>query len=200
MTPSLLVALSVFLAFCACFDVLYRRIPNWLTCPAMLLALLVHGLTGGGAGLAHAIMGLAAGMALLMPFYLLKGMGAGDVKLMGVVGAFLGPTRVLHAFLWTGLSGGLYALILLAFRPHQLVIFLKNCLGICVLVGKYFLYGLNAARIHWILLKDKAKEREPVKVCYGVAIALGTMGSILWEHGCHAGWSELISVLSVRVF
>jgi hypothetical protein len=125
-------------------------------------------------------MGLAAGMALLMPFYLLKGMGAGDVKLMGVVGAFLGPTRVLHAFLWTGLSGGLYALILLAFRPHQLVIFLKNCLGICVLVGKYFLYGLNAARIHWILLKDKAKEERTGQGVLRSGDRPGYMGSILW--------------------
>ena len=56
------------------------------------------------------------GIALLILFHLLGGMGGGDVKLMGAVGAFLGPKGVLIAFLATALIGGIYALILLSFH------------------------------------------------------------------------------------
>ena len=195
-----LITLGAFLVLCASFDVLFRRIPNRLTYPAMLMAVLYHCIVGGTAGLVLTLGGLGVGTAMLMPFYLLKGMGAGDVKLMGVVGACLGPKEVFHAFLWTGLTGGLYALILLAFHPHQLVIFLKNCLYKCLYVAKFFLYGMNAARIPLISKEEGAQEAEPVMVCYGVAIALGTIGYLLWKHAGYSSWTEFISALSSRLF
>ncbi len=193
------IILSIFLIICACFDILYRRIPNWLTYPAAIAALLVHFLAGGMTGLAFSLAGLGVGMALLMPLYVMKGMGAGDVKLLGVVGACLGPKQVLNAFIGTSLAGGVYALILLAFHPHRLVIFLKNCFSACIRLGKVLVHGRNQ-----LAISPESKEKKPLegtrlKVCYAVAIALGTIGSMLWDRAGCAGLSETILHLKSRL-
>lgn len=199
MNPLIPITLGVYLILCACLDVLLRRIPNRLTYPAMLVALAAHAATGGTPAFLHSLGGLGAGMAMLMPFYLVKGMGAGDVKLMGVVGACLGPGRTLHAFVWTAFAGGLYAVILLAIHPHQLVIFLKTCFSKCLGVARAFRRGMDAARIPPLSQEEMTQEARPLKVCYGVAIALGTIGYMLWEHVGYSGWSELITALSGKL-
>ncbi len=58
----------------------------------------------------HSTGGLFLGVAFLLPVYLIGGMGAGDVKLMGAVGSILGPQGVFIAFLYSAIAGGLYAL------------------------------------------------------------------------------------------
>ncbi|NLI81241.1 MAG: prepilin peptidase [Deltaproteobacteria bacterium] len=192
--------LAVFLAVCAVFDLFYRRIPNWLTYPAMTAALIFRGINGGVDELLQGLSGLAVGMALLMPVYLVKGMGAGDVKLMGVVGAFLGPKEAFVAFLWTGVTGGVYALILLALHPHQLVIFLKKCLQKFVFIGKVLFYGVSGAHALSPFDEEPAHQGEGLKVCYGVAIAVGTMGYLLCKGGGHSSWPPFVCALSSRFF
>lgn len=194
------IALGIFLIICASFDLLYRRIPNWLTYPAALVAVLAHSLTGGMSGLAFSLVGLGVGMALLMPLYLVKGMGAGDVKLLGVVGACLGPKQVFYAFIGTSLAGGVYALILLAFHPHQLVTFVKNCFSGCVRLGKVLLHGRSEAAILLESNEKKPFEGTRLKVCYGVAIASGTIGSMLWERAGYPGLSGMILHLKGWLF
>ena len=108
---SLLSGSSLFLASvllaALVFDFRYRRIPNWL-----VLAGLAGGFVSGGlgSGLSHALAGTLAGLAIFLPFYLLRGMGAGDVKLMAVVGSFLGPMSAVGAALLTFLAGGLLSI------------------------------------------------------------------------------------------
>lgn len=194
------ICLGVFLVICACFDLLHGRIPNGLTYPAALGALIFHFMTGGTIGLALSFAGLGLGMALLMPLYLVKGMGAGDVKLLGVVGASLGPGQVFHAFVWTVLAGGVYALILLAFHPHQLVIFLKKCFSGFVRLGKVLLHTWSGGAISLEPVEKKPVEAVRVKVCYGVAIALGTIGSMLWERAGYAGLCEMMAHLKGWLF
>ncbi len=65
----------------------------------------------GGAGIGFSLAGFALGLALLMPFYAMRTMGAGDVKLMAMVGAFLGPAGVAGATLLSMLAGGVLALV-----------------------------------------------------------------------------------------
>ena len=100
----------------AVIDYRTGRIPNWLTAPGMLLALVLHAWQAStpAAGLLHAGGGLLAGLALLLPFWLVRAIGAGDVKLMAMVGAFLGAGGALGAALLTFVAGGVLAIVYMA--------------------------------------------------------------------------------------
>lgn len=115
--PSAQVAIAILVGVAAVVDDLARRqISNWIP-----LAALAGGLgwqTGlyGWRGLLYALAGAAAGFAAFLIFYLLGGMGGGDIKLMAGFGALLGATRLAEAALWTAGAGGLLALGALALR------------------------------------------------------------------------------------
>ena len=104
-----LIVLSLGLAAAVYIDVRTRRIPNWLTA----------GIAAGGFGLAfgggavtplQALLGLLAGLALMMPGHVMGATGAGDVKLMAAVGAVVGPDVALRAFLYSAVAGGVFAI------------------------------------------------------------------------------------------
>jgi prepilin peptidase CpaA len=109
-SSSAFAALVAGLVTASVIDVRTRRIPNELTA---VMAGLGVGLSAAGASgipLGASVAGIALGLGLMLPGYLLGATGAGDVKLMASVGAILGPGLVLSAFLFTGLAGGLLAL------------------------------------------------------------------------------------------
>jgi prepilin peptidase CpaA len=116
MLPSLSLALTPLLSAivltAAAMDIWQQRIPNWLTLTSMAIALGLHTFKAGEAGFVFSLGGIALGIALLLAFYWLGGMGAGDVKLLGAVGGFLGPSGVLAAFTFTAVLGAGYALVL----------------------------------------------------------------------------------------
>jgi prepilin peptidase CpaA len=90
-------------------DFRHRRIPNVLVAAGMLAALACAGLADG-IGLRLALAGTALGLLALLPVYALGGLGAGDVKLMAMVGAFIGPQGMPLALLATLLAGGVLTL------------------------------------------------------------------------------------------
>jgi prepilin peptidase CpaA len=102
------VVLALVLA-CAAFDWRMRRIPNALTLPAIGAGLLLYALSDGWGGLAFSAKGMALGAGVFFVPYYFGGMGAGDVKLMGAVGALLGWPMTLVALFYTALAGGLCA-------------------------------------------------------------------------------------------
>jgi prepilin peptidase CpaA len=119
------------LAGIACwFDVRTRRIPNRLTFPATALGLAAATVAHGGDGAMSSAGGLLVGMMLFFPMFALKGLGGGDVKLMGALGAWLGVFVVLGVAFYTTLAGGLLALALIV--KHR--------------------YGGQAVRNLWLLL------------------------------------------------
>jgi prepilin peptidase CpaA len=99
------VVLVVGLAACA-FDMRCRRIPNALTFGAAAAALVFHTVASGGGGLQTAALGWLAGTALFMPFFLLGGMGGGDVKLLAALGAWLGAGDAVWLAIYGSLAGG----------------------------------------------------------------------------------------------
>ena len=102
------------LAAAACwFDVRTRRIPNWLTFPAALLGLVAATAAHGGHGTVSSAAGFLVGLALFFPLFVLKGLGAGDVKLMGALGAWLGTSMIFGVAFYTTLAGGVLALALI---------------------------------------------------------------------------------------
>lgn len=115
LTAALLAAVAL---VAGAWDLLARRIPNWLTFPAAAAGLAWHSYRDGWLGLLLAAAGLALGFAVFLPFFLLGGMGAGDVKLMAAVGALAGPQALVAIFIYTGLLGGLAGLVLAAARKR----------------------------------------------------------------------------------
>jgi prepilin peptidase CpaA len=97
-------------------DLTRRRISNWTSGGAVLAGLIVHLAQKGWTGAMHSLFGSAIGFAVFLIFYLLGGMGGGDVKLMAGFGALLGDAQIMPAALWAAISGGLMAMVYLAVR------------------------------------------------------------------------------------
>src|SRR5262245_50298891 len=93
------------------FDLRTRHIPNLATFGGAALGFLYAGIVHGGSGLATSVEGWLAGLALFLPFFLLGGMGAGDVKLLACFGAWLGPWLALWTALYTMIAGGVMAIV-----------------------------------------------------------------------------------------
>lgn len=187
MTPNLmgllaLVPLVVLLLMVARQDIRSHRIPNKLVLIGVVLGITLNGLLpegwgfnsvmpGGLGGLA-ALKGLGVGMAVMLPIYWLRAMGAGDVKLMAMVGAFLGPNDILGAVLATFIAGGVMALAVVL-RSRQLCQMLQN-IRLILLGG---LVKMSAGQLP--LMNDL-----PVSVGnlpYAVAITVGTFGYLVWQ-------------------
>jgi prepilin peptidase CpaA len=100
------------------WDIASRRIPNALTFGTALAALIVHAWTGGWSGLEMAAFGWIVGIALFFPVFALGGMGAGDVKLIGALGAWLGPIAAVWVALYSGIAGGVLGLLVAAFSGY----------------------------------------------------------------------------------
>ena len=99
----------------AATDIHSQRVPNWLSFPAAILAVVLHSSFSGFSGLLFSFEGLTVGFALLIGFYAVGGMGAGDVKLLAAVGAFLGPWEVFQVFLYATVFGGIYAIAVIVY-------------------------------------------------------------------------------------
>jgi prepilin peptidase CpaA len=94
------------LAIAAYIDWKDHRVPNWLTLSAWVFGVLFHTLLNGWSGLGASLLGTVVGFSTLIIPYALKGMGAGDVKLMASVGAWVGAAVTWQAFLWIVIIGG----------------------------------------------------------------------------------------------
>lgn len=97
-------------------DLWRRNISNWIPLAALAGALVVQCTDRGWWGLAYWAGGAVAGFCAFLIFYILGGMGGGDVKLMAGFGALLGPSRLLEAVLWTAAIGGLMAAGIILWR------------------------------------------------------------------------------------
>jgi prepilin peptidase CpaA len=116
---------AAFLFFAVASDVRSHRVPNWLTLPALLAALLASPWFGATSGLLEATAGAALGFALLVGPYALGGVGAGDVKALMVLGAWLGPEAALGVAAWAVIAGGAFGLIMLVQRG-EIVVYAKR--------------------------------------------------------------------------
>jgi len=155
-------------------DIISQRIPNWLTFPAMLAAVLQNTVSTGFSGFLFSAGGICVGVVVMILPYLMGGMGAGDAKLMGAVGGLLGPKGVFIAFLLTALIGGVYALVVLAFYGSIRETYLRYWL-----IFKTFFLTRKI-----IYVPPSEQERKP-RLRYGVAIALGTIMTVIMKNNIY---------------
>ena len=165
-----IIFLFIVLGIACVTDLHQQKIPNLLTYPAMAMALTFHAMHGGWDGLLFGFAGWGAGLGLMLLPHFMGVMGAGDVKLMAVVGAVMGPSGALSAFLLTSLAGGVYALIMLAINWR---------LAGRVIVGLLQSVSLMPATggMHY-----QPQAKLP-RLCYGLAIAVGTVAACLLQPG-----------------
>jgi prepilin peptidase CpaA len=95
-------------------DVSRRQISNWIPASAFVAGVVLQTIQGGWRGTGAALLGTVTGAAVFLIFYLMGGMGGGDVKLMAGFGAVLGWKQLLEAALWTAGCGGLMAALVIA--------------------------------------------------------------------------------------
>jgi len=165
-----LIMLIPILITAALTDIYYGKIFNWLTFPAMLIGIIYQFTISGFPDGLWSLAGLVVGMACYLPFYIMGGTGAGDVKLMGGVGAFLGPKGVFYAFIWSTLVGGVYAVLLLIWHG----MFVEN-------ITRYWHMVRNALFYRKFFYIPPANPAAMPVLKYGLAIAVGTIGYLLHE-------------------
>lgn len=150
-------------------DITSRRIPNRIVALGLAGALVaqcaLHGVTAGALAW---LAGAATGFGLLLPFYLLRGMAAGDVKLMLAIGAWVGPQMAFYIVLAAFVAGGVGALAVALARGRMRQMWMN--------VGMLIARRANGSRV--------GAAGEPVEIAsvgtlpYGVAIAAGTLGMV----------------------
>ena len=154
----------------AVYDYRTRLIPNVITFTAILAGLLVHGWRNGWNGLSFSLLGLAVGGGLLLIFYLLGGMGAGDVKLLAGVGALIGAEKVFAVFVLTAIAGGLMAIGQMMRHSTLKNIFRRR---------KNFLHEFFYKE-HFSF-DDKIADPLKNTLPYGVAIAIGALAAFITQ-------------------
>jgi prepilin peptidase CpaA len=142
-----------------------RRIPNWLTVPGLLSGVVVHALIAGWHGALFALEGASLALILLLPLVALRALGAGDWKLMGAVGAFVGPVMFLFVLMGSILASGLMAIVQV-YRTGRVMETLKNMV---TLVRGFFTFGLK--KNPQISLDNPRL----LKLPFGVAVAAATL-------------------------
>ena len=152
-------------------DIRTRRIPNVLTLGGALAALVYMGATSGLSGLGAAAAGWLIGAALFFPFFALRGMGAGDVKLLAALGAWLGPNDAVWLAIFAAIAGGVFGIVV-------------------AMAGGYF---RTAFRNLWVILTHwRVAGIQPVpgltltdskapRLAYALPIAAGLVVT-LWRH------------------
>lgn len=94
----------------------FRRIPNWLAVPALFIGIAANSLARGWSGTKDSLLGAGLGLALLLPFVLIRSLGAGDWKLVGAMGAFVGPRHLIAVLVAAVLIAGVMGVILIIWK------------------------------------------------------------------------------------
>ncbi len=152
-------------------DIRSHRIPNYLTLFTALSGLGFQVGAFGWAGLVQGLLGLMLGFGLMLPFYLKGGMGAGDVKALAALGAWLGPRPTLFLFIYMGLAG-LPLLLFYLWRRGELRAAAARCWSAIL--------GFFLSRPHSLSLAPSSAATPSTGIPYATAIALGMM-VLVWR-------------------
>ncbi len=164
---------SFVLVVAAVIDGWKLKVPNLITFP-FILAGWVYGFWSlGWSGLGYSLLGTLVGLGLLLPLYAIGGMGAGDVKLLAGVGAWMGSAVTFWAFCYSAVVGGVLALLMMAYRRTW-----KRHRDNLLMIVTEILTIRDPNQ-----LAEIASERKPrmLLLPYGIPIAIGSIGYFLWS-------------------
>jgi len=172
-TDPRIVVLFTLLAIASVSDYRIYKIPNWLTVGGAAFALIYKTATAASPSSAFLVAfgGLFLGFVIMLPLYALRVMGAGDVKLMAMVGAFLGVHETFQAILFAFIVGGIAAI---GFALYKLKLrrLLSN--------AKQAVYEMSALGMAGVRPEAHIEARQSVgKLPFGICISIGTMGYVL---------------------
>jgi prepilin peptidase CpaA len=148
-------------------DLVYHKLYNWMTYPGIVAALIVAYCEGGLAdrgGLEESIMGLAWCGSIMLVCFVLFNVGGGDVKLIAMLGAFLGPAQGIETMLWTFVLGAIFALGVLVWRVGAWRLFAS--------VSRQLLWSLRVG--NWLPLSDEERKnlQSPLYLAPAAVLAL----------------------------
>ena len=171
--PVLVTSLGALVA--AITDYRFFRIYNALTLPLFLSAIIYHFLLSGWSGLFQSLSGALFGLAILLLPFAMGGMGAGDVKLLAAVGAWLGLPVTISVFVWSALFSGICACVILA----------KTTSVSHVITQIYAIWFRLLSLSTHLNSEDWSKSMVPVEnprqrvIPYGVMIAMGIITTVV---------------------
>ncbi|WP_246943558.1 A24 family peptidase [Bacillus pinisoli] len=165
------ILLLIVLLICLITDLKNRKIYNNVIFPSLLLTFILHFIFDGWSGLGFSLLGFIVGFSILLIPYFLGGMGAGDVKLLALIGAIKGMQFVLITSVYMALLGGVIALFVLFFRKGAFqriksIFYTMSCFR-------------SGVKLPLFLDKEGLKATYP----YGVAITGGALLSLFYK-----GW------------
>jgi prepilin peptidase CpaA len=153
----------------------FRRIPNWLTVSGLAAGVGLNVYLAGWAGLKTSLLGAALGLGVLLPFVLLRALGGGDWKLVGALGAVLGPARLVDVLIAALIVAGAMAgaLVVARGRGGETLRNIGHMLG-------------SMARLQMPGAEVSLDNPKAVKIPFGVAVAVAVV-----LYGAHEAWLVL---------
>jgi len=158
-----------------------HRVPNWLNAAVLGTGLATQALFGGWSGVQAALAGIFVGFAPLLLLWLMKAMGAGDVKFMAAVGAWLGPQMTLWALVVGGLAGGVMALAMIAVQRN----WRQATANMGALAAKASYFGMAFGGTGGVPALSASRAVLP----YAIPLSIGTLVVVLSEY---FGWWRVL--------
>ena len=154
----------------ALYDYRQRRVPNWITFSGVLIAVALNSILEDE-GILMPLKGLGIALLIYFPLFAIRGMGAGDVKLMGAIGAAVGWKNWLAILVLTSIFGGIAAIIIVATRGRVRRTLQNIMLIVLSLLHRQAQYEGNP--------ELDVKSKEGIRLPHAVAIAFGTIGFLI---------------------
>ena len=164
MAKTIWILASLFALAAGITDLRWRKIPNWLTYPAIPVAIVLHWFAAGRHAALLSLEGAALGLGILLPFVLIRSLGGGDWKLVGGLGAFFGPGRLVQVLVFTLLINGVMALVLVIWKRRLG----QTCCNLGRMAAAFF-------RLHLPGQDLTIDNPEAAKVPFGIAAAIAVL-------------------------
>lgn len=174
--PVLVASMGALIA--AVTDVRTFKVYNQLTIPLMVSGIIYHAAVNGSEGVIQSLCGILFGVGILLVPFLMGGMGAGDVKLLAAVGAWLGMPLTVYVFIASGLASGVCAVLMVTFQ-HS---FTEAALNLQIMWFRMSSFVTHLGSDEWMESVVPQENRRRRVIPYGAMVAFGILVALIWVH------------------